>query len=238
MGGEQAVGYGTALLEEDAIKKARGEAWERLYLQRLARERTNILSSNGFAAGKTLNQAQSAARLELIERAVLLEAWRSQSGWKEAKLSFSAHLLAACFNALGWKVRVFELLHQGEFRVHAGLAEHPIYGATFDTSATLGRDSGTDKVLKSLLRQISLTQFQSERKMTRETLPAHGKPQDHALFYSNPANRIAFSFLESDGAKIPLPFTGIDLIQIEQLPTPPGAPFVARATHPDWPALT
>jgi hypothetical protein len=234
------VGYGDALIASRAREKARGEAWERLWLARIAQSQEGTLSSNGFAAGKTAHDAQVSARMELIERAALLEAWTAPKRWQPVAVSLSTSpLKMALLRALGWHFEAFQILDQDGIRVLAGLLTHSSRGAVFDTSAGFDRAGPLRKLLSSLLRQALLSTSRIEQEhFTLETLPDKADPAAHASFYLNPRHLEAFDLIRKSQDLPSCTLSHIERIQTQMLPTPPGAPFVARATHPDWPALT
>jgi hypothetical protein len=238
--GFQGVGFGDSFSVTRARIKAQGEAWERLWLSKLAQERNIDLSSNGFAAGKTEIDAKNAARLELIERAALLEVWTKKFRWKLIRVPRLNHTLDQLLLRIwGWNLEIFEILSQDEIYVLAGLATHPDRGSVFDTCAGRSHKELMGKVVNSLVRQVLLNAAQTEPKhLTVESLPERATPADHASFYANPAHNIAFERIRRSDHLPASRLVRLDDIQIQTLPPPPGAPCVARATHPDWPQLT
>jgi ribosomal protein S12 methylthiotransferase accessory factor YcaO len=131
--GEVADGLGDGLTFKAAAVRAIAEAWERLTMQRLAREAgRRISSSNGFAAGRTEADARAGARGESIEREVMLRAWRSQRGWRPHRLqAHAARLMGALLRQRGWRLDVYAL-EAPEGHVLAGVGRHPELGAAFD----------------------------------------------------------------------------------------------------------
>ena len=239
-GGHMGIGYGDSLLRSSARAKAHGEAWERLWLAKLSQEQEGSLSSNGFAAGKTESDAHHAARMELIERAALLEAWREPRRWGSVRIHLSySPLKASLIRFFGWSIEIFQILNQEGIYVLAGLCTHPTKGAVFDTSAGTSYQALSKKIMSSLLRQVLLSSAKtSQSPKTMESLPHRGEPADHASFYLEPAHLLAFEKIRNSEHLASCTLAGMNKIQIQTLPTPPGAPFVARATHPDWPQLT
>ena len=243
-GGSRAEGQGYALGAGAAMRQAFAEAWERLWVLRAAQglvpEIGPVTSSNGFAAGATDAAAQTAARAELIERALLLAAWRSRSGWRPTgPTGIAATLLAKVLRGHGWNLRLFRLNGGSLGAVLAGLACHGELGAVFDT-VYLGdsreHSKGAAKLLRSLLRSALLIESDEGDSWT---LPAFGKPEDHARFYRRSENLQAFAFLASSKSAAGI----LTLPNPEELRTkllfPAGVmPAVAVASHPSWPPLT
>ena len=71
----QTEGYGTGFSTKNAYIRSFGEAWERLALTTLNKPKIKFSSSNGFAAGQTLESAKEAAIAELIERETVQLSW-------------------------------------------------------------------------------------------------------------------------------------------------------------------
>src|ERR1044071_3857842 len=120
------------------------------------RRDVSVRSSNGWASGRTPAAAQEAARSELIERAVFLEAWNRRVGWDLVKVrGVLNHVRSASLKRLGWDVRLFRLTERRLGEVYCGLGTTAAGGAIFDCCHRLpgtnaARSQG--KVLRSLLR--------------------------------------------------------------------------------------
>ena len=243
--GTTTEGQGYALNATVAMRQAFAEAWERLWVIRAANGHISgvglVTSSNGFAAGATDDDAIAAARGELIERALLLAAWRSRSGWQPRKkvVGVAARLLAALLRGHGWSLSLFRLDGGQLGSVLAGLARHEQQGAVFDTvylpdSMDDGRHMA--KLVRSLLRS---TLFTAPDHHTSQAFPLGGKPEDHAFFYRQPSNAAAFAFLDgviASSGKLTLPEP--ESLQINLLASAGLTPAVAVATHPTWPTLS
>ena len=237
-------GQGYALSAGAAMRQAFAEAWERLFVllgaEGLVDGIKRVTSSNGFAAGATDEDAKVAARGELIERAILLTAWRSRRGWHPVNItSFAASFLKTILRGQGWTLNLFRLDGSGLGSVLAGLARHEEKGAVFDT-VYLPRETHSagaeSKLLRSLLRS---TLFASGSCNIQPSLPVVGKPEDHAYFYRQTANNVAFAFLNSlESSAEPINLANPDDVQTTLLNPAGPMPAVAVASHPSWPTLS
>lgn len=235
-GNLRAVGQGYAMVARNAMVQAFAEAWERLWVVHMS-GRAAISSSNGFAAGKSDAAARDGARGELIERAILQEAWANQRGWCRVPIrSVKAALSEALLERQEWRVRTFELQESKLGDVLVGLAQHYDYGAVLD-AAFLGPDADRSATEAKLLRSISrAVAFRST--ICQFELPIDAEPSDHSRFYSQPASRAAFSFLDAETGPGQLSLRDPDAISVKLLYPAGSFPAVAMATHVAWPALT
>jgi hypothetical protein len=196
-------------------------------------EQVQDFSSNGFAAGSSDEHAILASRNELIERVVLLTAWRSKSGWsRNTKMSPRSRLLCFALKLKGWSVNLFDL-KSNIGTVKACLAIHKRYGAIFDTSFSDNEVQSEKKVIDSVAKN---TFFAKE--LNFFDLPHIGFPEDHLKFYSVVENIKAFDFLLHE----PLSNATIEISKFDSLEThlivPAGMfPAVALSINPRWPKL-
>jgi len=113
--GLKAKGFGDGLMLKNSMIQAFAEAWERLWMYRSDRDGPGvglprITSSNGFAAGRSAEDAIRRSKLELIERSVLLTAWRRMEGWRShAVESWSVKLAAKAATRRGWEIHFYIL---------------------------------------------------------------------------------------------------------------------------------
>jgi hypothetical protein len=241
LGGE-AEGYGDSLTYSDSLTQAFAEAWERLWFDACGAAATDdpaFDSSSGFAGGPTPDDARAAAREELVERAVLLTAWRARAGWERVEPEgLLSRVLETALNSLGWDVRCFRLREERLGEVFCALGTRPQGGVLFDSAFRApgrGGDAVQAKVLRSLLRTAAVFR---NAPPSFEPLPDEGGPQSHRRFYAVPENQAAFDFLAAGGTPGPIALGGYDDVRTSVLADIAGFPCVARATHPSWPRLT
>lgn len=245
-GGVTTEGQGYALSATNAMRQAFAEAWERQWVWRAAGGVVAgvgaVTSSNGFAAGATDEEARVAARGELVERALLLAAWHSRCGWQPRGLtSFAATLWARILKGHGWHLSLFQLDGGPLGSALAGLARHAQLGAVFDTvylPNSTQRAHCEAKLLRSLLRS---TLFTPDAAKAPYALPLIGKPEDHALFYRQPAHMAAFAFLEDPRSalgRLTLPDPSPLALRCKLIFAAGELPAVAAASHPTWAPLT
>lgn len=121
--GLKSTGVGLDLWPKTSTVKAFAEAYERLWLEIITQdivplppEAARPKSSSGFAAGRTDHEARIRARGELVERAVMLEAWSSQQGWAlRVPASPYRHLLSLIERKGGMAVSVFRASNRRRF---------------------------------------------------------------------------------------------------------------------------
>lgn len=257
--GKTVVGSGSDDSPESAARKAFAEAWERLWMLLyndsgvltvdLGESEKIPVSSNGFAAGATNEQAIQNSRNELIERAIFLRAWQSMEGWRPVRFkNLKNKVISFGLRLGGWNTHLFDIKSNAG-NVKACLLINPKRGAAFDV-ALFKKYEGAES---SLLRSVVRTTFAMRHTSTIAELPLKGRPEDHAAFYSNPENLKAFDFLlrstnntkikscedGSDGDKfksIELPELGS--IQTEQIVPAGTFPAVARSQNDRWEPLT
>lgn len=221
-------GTGVHWDKSKAIVLAFAEAWERLwYLKEVS---VIEKSTSGMAAGSTLQMAQKNASEELIERVVLLSAWREQKGWRKGSgLSMKEHLLLIALRLQGWRIDFFDLSSDiGDVRVILG--RHAERGALFDSCF---KGVGTaEKLLLSFLRMMLVPVSRDINEF-----PEQGSPIDHLRFYANPKHLEAFEFIETVDPK-PIEIGGLESLEVVSLVEPSQFPAVARASNKAWPKLT
>lgn len=237
-------GTGESLSLRSAIIRAFAESWERIWLKFVAQGMVpgveGAATSNGFAAGPSDSSALDRARGEIIERAVMLEAWRNMSGWQPLRsLSLVEHVLVSNVERQGWKVQCFLLRSDYRHVVLAVLATSPKFGAVFDCVY-----GGIDKPRRAAQRRLitslgRMTAFaESSVALDDKALPDVGCPADHREFYRKPENLQAFAFLDN-----PASASGIQNIPqlssvVVRLLHPAGRfPAVAAAWQRDLPQL-
>jgi len=239
--GQEASGYGDGLFYRTSLAQAFSEAWERLWMKTLRIlppiEGVQTQNSNGFASGRTPEEALRAARGELIERAVFLTAWNNRDGWSStSEKGLRNHILTACLAHLGWRTSLYRLREARLGDVICGLATQTRGGAIFGSCyrhPEMNLASAQSKALRSMLRTAVALDKMPDR---YAPLPENGGPESHRDFYMKPEHLEAFAFLNT----LPKPPTKIELgayddtiaqvlIDIE------GFPYVAAATNPCWP---
>jgi len=229
-----------------AIIRAFCEAWERLWMQVLFnfndRDRVSPIptSSNGFAAGRNIDDAKANAKRELIERSAFLTAWQTMKGWNSAKFeTVEGRIANISLKRMGWHAKLYTLTTDlPQYRVTVGIITHKKWGAYADAACShTGNESDSEKkIFRSFLRKTKLADL--TKKKASEKLPEFGSPVDHDNFYSNPIHLKAFDFLiglSNSNTLVNLP--NPDLIKFETFAPSANMPCLARAWHHEWPEL-
>ena len=232
---QTAFGHSVDRSNLKALQKSFAEAWERLWLKHLNSSNpvfSQVENSNGFAAGATDSMAQEKAKEELIERAVLIQAWQQKTGWKKVRVQrFKNKLLCVGLALNGWKTYMFEV-SSGASNVLTCFIIHKQLGTIFDSC--FYSDFAEEKLLMSVAKN---SYFQKTANSVQ--LPSVGTPEDHRQFYSVPANSEAFQFLiKGDFTKAPVKLFDLDKISINLLTPAQNFPAVAYASNPAWDKLT
>ena len=237
-------GYGDSVFLKSAMVQSFAEAWERLwmlYLKKNGPERfSNVSSSNGFAAGASLTDATNASKEELIDRAILMNAWEKQTGWKPHRLKgVRSRGLASLMLSRGWDLRFYKISDSSLGAILVGLGVHKTNGAIFDSCFLSPKKKETAleiKVVRSLLKSMSFHAVLGNDPNWR--FPEEGDPMDHWIFYKNPDHQKAFHFLQQDvAAEGIIELSRPELITTEAVFQERGFPVVAVSRHPDWPSL-
>lgn len=227
-------GYGLDKSERSAATKALAEAWERNRCYLKSRGDKTVSSTNGFAAGPTNSKAIEFSRNELIERAVMLAAWRDQRGWEKIKFcAIADRIRVIAFRMFGWNINLFNIRSNAGI-VKACLATHQELGAVFDTSFALDISIAENKVFSSIIKNIVLA-----KKYPISDLAQMAAPEDHRIYYSNPKNLDAFDFLKTNSASIgQVHLSHLDKIQSTIVYSANSMPAVAQSVNDNWPVLT
>lgn len=228
-------GYGlsTKLLNAHVIAFA--EAWERLTFIRLKEKSREInFSSNGFAAGRTNKDAIAASQRELIERAIVLKAWREMEGWEKVKANNAlTNIYSLIFRLKGWQLSLFQI-ESTLGKVLSGIAVNKDKGAVFDSVFLDSRKTAELKLLLSLIKAILI----STDKVS-DSLPVVARPEDHFSFYLDKKNLKAFDFLFNNTlTKKILDLGSITEIRSNLLEPLSNFPAVAQSTNKKWPEMT
>ncbi len=239
--GVSSSGGGEGLFFRTALVKALAEAWERWWMKYLLRSGVcSPMSSNGFAAGRTRDDAFKAAKMELIERTVLLRAWKGRSGFQlYSPKDWLSRLLLNSTEIKGWRYSFFLIPTGSEFFVLTLLARHSDLGSVFDSICSFELSRQVERKLTlSVLRSIWIHE-RTPKPAAWWEFPDNGGPEDHALFYRRPENSVAFDFLNIP-KKIDVEALASDSSSIATQMIYPGdlMPAVALATHPQWEPLS
>lgn len=232
---QTAIGHSVDRSNLKAMQKAFAESWERLWLKHLNSSNpafSQVENSNGFAAGATNSMALEKAKEELLERAVLIQAWQQKMGWKKVRVQrFKNKLLCVGLALNGWKTYMFEV-NSSAGNVLTCFIIHKQLGAIFDSC--FYSDLAEEKLLMSLAKNSYFQKIVDSVKLL-----SVGIPEDHRQFYSVPANSEAFQFLiKGDFTKAPVKLFDIDKISINLLTPAQNFPAVAYASNPAWDKLT
>lgn len=239
--GVEAVGLGDSVFFKKAAIKALAEAWERAWMRKLYEGgRVEIKSSNGFAAGRTAQDAVMSARAECAERAIFLSAWEQQRGWQGVSCKgVAANLLLSFLSQRAWKTSFYRIDGGSTGQVVAGLSVHPEFGAVFDTkfAGSVADASCFKGLVRSLLRMAIVQERIGVDKTF--TLAESAAPFDHMKFYRDPEHLKAFDFLRGIDATQSLDFDSGEkgrtnceiLCDVSELPA------VAYAYNNQWPML-
>lgn len=240
--GIEAKGFGDSFLTKNSMIQAFAEAWERLWMFFLTKNKLDgfpeVYSSNGLAAGKTSELALIHSRYELIERALFLVAWSYQRGWSAYKIrgAFSK-VLSTFLENRRWKTQFYQISNKALGTILVGFAQHCQEGVICDTVfVTQSTKSAEFKLLRSLMRGLLRKLDWGEVKNFE--MPERGRPEDHAIYYSRPENIQAFAFLNSpkcQGGFVELPN---NFETVSKLIVPVSSlPAVAISYNPNWPKL-
>ncbi len=158
--GLKSVGFSADFTFINASRKALAEAWERLWYERVKSKQIElpfpVLSSNGFAAGPSMEMAREWSRGELIERALVLHCWHEMSGWKSLLAKQPEVWLFKKYLARdGWSLKLFQLGETEKGSSLAGLAQHETKGSVFDSVYAPPNSCSVRSLLISLLRMIT-----------------------------------------------------------------------------------
>lgn len=241
--GVTSSGFGDSIFLKTSMVQAFAEAWERLWMHFLCIHELPSLpaikSSNGFAAGQTVEQALKNSKSELIERAMLLEGWQNKTGWQCATLTdWKARLMRIYVGARGWKTSFYKLEDGHLGSVLVGFGEHSDLGLVCD-AVFIGFNNqkiGELKLMRSLLRcEIDDNRTNTS---TEWIFPEIGNPADQHRFYRDPANKKAIDFLPleqtiTDTLNMPK----IDSITSKLIIGVTQFPPVAVSFNPSWPQL-
>lgn len=237
-------GFGDSIFLKNSLTQSFAEGWERLWMRYLTQSANTLFpgleNSNGYAAGRTFQEALDRSRGELIERALFLEAWVTRRGWWPYRLGgIRSKMMKLILKAQGWRTRFFLFSDKNLGFVLGGLIQHDQLGSVFDAvyiSDTSSVSSYELKLLRSLIRCSPVKALAVSD--LHGSLPQEGIPQDHSKYYADPNNAQAFQFLDD-----PQSAEGIfDLPDpseiVSKVVTPPTEfPAVAVSFHAGWPKL-
>ena len=246
--GSIATGIGTDFWPKQALLKAYMEAWERLIVLKMSRDlapvssNQEINSSNGCAAHLTVELAKKSARLELIERAILLTCWQRPQYWRPIGLQSPLGVaLSLLIRRRGWRTLLYQI-HEAELGdFFAAFAVHQELGLVFDSIMVESGMKVTDAQLRLLM---SVGKSVSAREVAGRVdigvgLPRQGVPLDHFAYYSNVDHLAALDFLKVatagpwDDVRL-----GADRKIVSDVLFPPGdLPAVVRCRNEYWPQL-
>ncbi len=243
--GQEFFGYGDSFIQKNATIQAFAEAVERFVFsssKQLFKELFDIkvTSTNGFAAGRTVDEAIYRAYGELVERAVLLKSWQIPNTWVAIQeKNYLLKIAKIVFWFQGWHLQVFSAESLDQDRVFVAFASHKIYGIVFDSvfCDVKKANASLKKLLTSLFKGIFRNQKQNIPKDWH--FPVKGEPLDHWKFYRLPENIKAFGFIEASKEKkdfIELPRKDESrafIIDIHK-----ELPFVAYCCNANWPHLS
>ncbi len=221
------VGHGSRLLSSAALRVAFAEAWERFIAKYVAREYlitpdsdiefyaivpepagkskkfrpcklAPCSSSNGFAAGSTLEIATQKAVAELFERHCVLAVWNME--YKPVHLKIMPPFWAAPALSVGWKIYWFNFGTSHSLITVACLAIHEKHGARFDACAAPNTSSAVRSTGATVLRMIY---HLNESRLNFDAEWLSGEPISHFIYYLDPARLTAFDFIIRPTETIP-----------------------------------
>lgn len=242
--GTKMSGFGDGLFLKDSLIQSFAEGWERLWMRYLTQNGNTLFpgleNSNGYAAGRTSQEALDRSKGELIERALFLEAWTTRRGWCPYQLrGIWGKILCAILKAQGWRTRFFLFSDKNLGFVLGGLIQHKQFGAVFDAvyiSDVSSISPFESKLLRSLIRCSPVKALAVSD--LSWPLPQDGVPQDHSKYYADLANAKAFEFLDNPQSAegdfdLPNPSEIVSkiIVPASQFPA------VAVSFHPKWPKL-
>lgn len=231
------TGYGESFFPKKAIDKSLSEAWERQHLIYIKNNLPDLRDktggySNGFAAGKNINESRLRAKFELIERYVFIQAWKNMSGWyAHFLLSSRAKVISKLLAVNNWHCRFFEL-RANKYVIIAGLAVHKEYGAVFDSTLNLNIKLAEIKIILSLIKGISIREKSNEVGAL-----ISDDPNSHGKFYGDPKNLVAFNFLNNATTNSISYDIDEDDFKYIDFKLSPKMPFVSVAWNEKWPPI-
>ncbi len=229
------LGYAVESSQDLAVKKSFAEAWERLCFSNIYSENNlEFRNTSGFAAGDSLAMASKNAKEELIERAVFLTAWQSQSGWRKVNFSkLKTRYLKFALSLKGWKLDLYDL-KSSEGIVKCLVARHKDRGLVFDSAFCENSFSTELKLLNSVLKNIFLPSVNPINKLTENS-----RPIDHAKFYASPEHLKSLDFLSLDlNAGVVFKLENPELLETNVIYDEEDFPTVVACSHPTWPKIS
>ena len=178
--------------------------------------------------------AMQNAKEELIVRALLNLAWQTQTGWRKTNFKgLKNKYIQFALILKGWRLRIYDL-HSTEGHVKSIFATHSENGLIFDSCFNSDRKMSEQKLLYSILKNISLPKLEPF-----SDLPDVAKPLDHAKFYTDPKNLNALKFLDTNQTSDKI-FTlkNPNLLETIILNKAGTFPAVAYCQHPTWPKIS
>ena len=234
----RSIGIGYDANPFHAALRAFSEAWERhvydmLRLGKLTSRLQPPMSSNGFAAHWNEVDAVLNARHELIERQILLLAWRNLCGW--VPIVIAEDLALRRLRQSHWHLKVYSLSNSTNLRCFAAVARHQEHGAVFDTVAgEFGREADCLRRLKLSILRMAMVAERLDGNVLSGVTEESGSPTLNSRFYRNPKNCAVFDDLEraDKGQQVLMP--NLKEIDVEFFRFGRTLPFVARAINPYW----
>lgn len=238
--GITSYGYGDGYTLKTAMVKAFAEAWERWWMHCLIKQIKDKMpvpkSSNGFAAGNTIEMATSKSKEELIERHVFLKAWSEMQDWKKYhNLKQLSKVVKYYLKSNGWDTSFYLLGDEKIGNVLVCFSVNNFYGIVFD-SIYFNVDHCEGKLLSSINRSIIVRENKIYK--MKGILETQAGPEQHDEFYSDPRNNEAIKFLETPCSSVGLRYGNSEKIETILLARPYKIiPAVAYSYNCDWPDL-
>lgn len=235
-----AQGFGDDISVNVAFKKALAEAWERLWMFRLSILKSNnypnIKNSNGFASGRTVEEAINSSKNELIERKLFMASWEDFGSWTPHKLKhLYSKLLSTFFKKNGFELHFYKINNNlGEFIVGCSRKK----GLYFDSIFFDEKDykESERKLLGSLMRSFWKEEiFSQDSSVDIDTLKNSSDMSDHIRFYLNPNNHSVLNDIRHgarSGNKVMI--SDIEKINTIVITKTSAFPAVAYSFNPCW----
>jgi hypothetical protein len=222
----RSTGYGTDQDSSKARLKAFAEAWERLWMIKMKGSGLAD-NSNGWAAGRTENEAVERSKNELIERKLLIDAWKNRIGWRKKTFSqLRNRLISFGLNLRGWKIGLYEIKSNlGDTTVI--IAKDSSKGSICDSA--FSTPEAEQKLLWNIIRNI-----EAHKPLIHYDLPLIGNPLDHSKYYSCSKHNEAFDFLNNDSSTKNILIEHGEQIESRIVVSPGEFPAIALSFNHQW----
>lgn len=232
-----AEGYGDDLFITKAFKKSFAESWERLWMFKYdLNSDISIENSNGFAAGRTIEESILNSRMELIERKIFIDNWCRFNSWIPYSLKNNRNkILKYILESNQFKIHLFEIkINKGIFLI--GCSQNR--GLYFDSiySENKSEKNTENKLLSSLFRSMwKDALYKNTDAVSLDELSLSSQIENHLLFYLDKKNhRVIDEIYETDKTNEIFYLEDINYIKSEILTKANLFPAVCISRNTKW----